>query len=203
MTIRPAVTLGTFGDFVVAPSSAKIAVVRQAIETYNRGYEPSRDFYKGWRDAFVEAVPTHDYQLRLHRAAAKAAEPRPQHYAHLTDGLMRWTARKNLTPSHREPAIWRHPSADVRVRIAAQLKDGPSNRELALYLKEAPLTKDAADAMLRILELTNPSVEHGVLDVRRAKLHRPRRNRSQHFDTWLTGEVGMFAAMWSTFTAAA
>lgn len=203
MTIRPSVSLGTFGDFVVASSSAKIAVVRGAVELYNRDYVPGRDFYKGWRDAFVEAVPARDYQLRLHRAAAHAAKPRPEHYAHLTAGLLQWSARKHLTPSSREPQIWQHAKVDVRVRIAAQLKDGPVSRDLALYLKETPLTKDAADAMLRILELTNPSVEHGVLDVRRAQLYRPRRNRSQHFDTWLTSEAGMFAAMWSTFSAVA
>ncbi|WP_269177530.1 hypothetical protein [Modestobacter sp. VKM Ac-2986] len=202
-TTRPAGTLGKFGDFVVAPSSAKIAVLRQAIALYNRDYGPGHDVYKGWRDAFVEAVPTQNDQLHLHRAAALATKPRLQHYAHLIDGLMRWTARKNLAPRYRESAVWGHPRADVRARIAALLKDGSDNREMATYLKEAPLTTDAAEAMLRILERTNPSLDHGVLDVRRAKLHRPQPIRSQHFDAWLTGEVAMFATMRSRLAAAA
>jgi hypothetical protein len=71
-----------------------------------------------------------------------------------------------------------------------------------LYLKQHPLTQDAANAGLRIIETQLAALLAGglpkVLDVRRAKLLPLQRNTNRRtLDAWLRGEAAGYAAHWA------
>ena len=194
-THRPTVSLSTFGEFVVAGSAAKALAVRSALELYGREYNPRLDFYRPWRDAVRLGLLTGDDELALRRAEAEAGPVQRKHFAELSSGWRSLRHRYALMAPNGGPRIWSHALCDVRARSHARLIDGDHTREVALYLKQPPLTRDAARAMAHILFETTPGA-YGVLDVRRAKLWKPQARNGAGFHAWLDGEASSFATMW-------
>ncbi len=193
--IRPTVSLSTFGEFVVAGSAAKALAVKSALELYGREYNPKLDFYRPWRDAVQLGLLTGDDELALRRADAGAGPVQRKHFEELSTGWRSLRQRYELAVAGQGPRIWSHALCDVRARPHARLIEGDRLRHVALYLKQPPLTRDAARAMAQILNQTVPGT-YGVLDVRRAKLWKPQARNSAGFYAWLDGEASSFATMW-------
>jgi len=97
--------------------------------------------------------------------------------------------------------VWSGTEFDVRVRPLAILDDRRVTRHVAFYLKQQPLTKDAANAMLRLLTLTEAG-DYAVLDVRRGRFFKPVKT-ARGFDAWLEGQAQSFATMWRHLREAA
>lgn len=192
---RPTVSLSTFGEFVVAGSAAKAVAVKSALDLYGREYNPKLDFYRPWRDAVQLGLLTGDDELALRRAEAEAGPVARRHFADLSAGWRMLRKRYNLLAPDRGAKVWSHALCDVRARPHARLLDGDHVRHVALYLKQPPLTRDAARAMTQILVETMPG-SYGVLDARRAKLWKPQARNGIGFHAWLDGEASSFATMW-------
>ena len=78
---------------------------------------------------------------------------------------------------------------------------------LKLWLKEQPLSKDAANACLRLLSRHMPSISPDgtpvVVDVRRERLYQPtKRPLKRGFDEWLESEADVMGSLWMRLSAA-
>jgi len=98
---------------------------------------------------------------------------------------------------------WITPDLTVTIRqhVGIWMPDG-SVSVVLLYLKQPPLTQDAANVGLRIIETQLAALLADglpkVLDVRRAKIFALRRNANRgNLDAWLRGEAAGYAAHWA------
>lgn len=198
---RPRVSLSTFAEFIVAPASRKIGTVQAAVEQYGKDYNPFHDFYRPWRDAAGFALASGHDSLALRRALAGARPVQLRHFRDLSEGWVTVRARSQLRPPTQASRVWSGAHLDIRMRPLAVWEDRTTLRHVAFYLKEPPLSKDGARAMLRLLALTEPG-DYAVLDVRRGRLIRPVATAAS-FDAWLEGEANSFATMWHHLRKAA
>lgn len=107
----PRISLSTFGEFVVAPTSGKIIAVQQAVVLYGRDYNPALDFYRPWREAATEALTFGDDALRLRRAESEAGGVAARHFRELTQGwlLLRAKHRIAVPTQVARNVVWRPP----------------------------------------------------------------------------------------------
>jgi hypothetical protein len=98
---------------------------------------------------------------------------------------------------------WRS-RADMERRDAHDRRHADQRK---LWLKEQELAPDAANAILRLLDLHMNELAAGgsplVVDVRREKVHRKtRRPMKLGFDHWMESEARGLAELWEKLTAA-
>lgn len=203
----PKVGLTTFASYLTASSSERIDCVREQIRIYGQPYQPGPAFYGDFVDAVRRArVTGADELVMRHAVAAQPVGPRKAHY----DQLARcWLA----IPELRLPltsvgaATWRtsHLTVSVRPDFAITGKDG-NVMVIKLWLKEAPLKRDAVRGCLwllnRHMEELSPGGTSLVVDVRREQVHRVGgRPFKRGFDAYLEAEAGAMAALWQRLAA--
>jgi hypothetical protein len=202
------ITLTTFAEYLTARSSARIDCVRQQIRTYDQDYHPGPSFYHDFVDAVVKGRRTGADHLILQTVAqAQRNGARRDHYATLAE---HWLAMPELhlplVTCGR--AVWTTPRLTVSVRPDFAVVDNAGNVFVVkLWLKEQELAADAANAILRLLDLhmdeLAPNGHPLVIDVRRERNHRKtRRPMKQGFDHWMASEARGLAELWDKLTAA-
>jgi hypothetical protein len=197
------ISLGGIADFVTAGSSQKLAVVRGLVDLYSADYHPSRDFYGDIRQAIDDGIILGDDRQRVTAAATECHSKRRAHYESVAAGWLGWRGRKNLE-RFADTAYWREQELTVRVSPRFRWRQ-TLNRDLVWpYFKDDELSRDAAQAAIRIMELACPA-EAGrpaVLDVRRGRLHRGRR-RDRDYDVLLRGQISALLRMYEALRPAA
>jgi hypothetical protein len=198
-----AISLGGIADFVTAGSSQKLAVVRGLVDLYSSPYHPSRDFYGDIRQAIDDGILLGDDRDRVNAAVAECNVKRRDHYEAVASGWRGWRGRKNLE-RFADTSYWHEQQLAVRVSPRFVWRQ-TLNRDLVWpYFKDDELTRDGAQAAIRIMEMACPS-EAGrpaILDVRRGRLHRARR-RDRDYDILLRGQVSALLQMYEALRPAA
>lgn len=203
----PKVGLTTFASYLTATSSERIDCVRQQIKIYGQNYQPGPAFYGDFVEAVRRGRVTGADELVLQRViAAQPDGPRKEHYGHLA---RHWLAlpelRLSIAPTG--GTIWRTPRLAVSIRPDFAVTETNSVvMVVKLWLKEQPLTRDAARGCLRLLTHHMAALSPGgtaiVVDVRREKVHRVgRRPFKRGFDAYLESEAEAMAALWQRLAA--
>lgn len=205
MTDPTAVTIsiGGLADFVTAGSSQKLAVVRGLVDLYGSPYHPSRDFYGDIRQAIDDGIVKNDDRRRVDAVVAECNPRRRGHYQAVADGWHSWHGRKNLE-RFVDTSHWHEQQLSVRVSPRFVWRRTLNQDVVWPYFKEAELSRDAAQAAIRIMELACPTDagQPAVLDVRRGRLHRARR-RDRDYDVLLRAEVSALLGMYASLRPAA
>lgn len=197
------ISIGGMADYATAGASQKLSVVRGLVDMYGAPYNPGRDFYRGIREAIDEGLVLGDDVRRVQAALADCYPKQRNNYEAIADGWQAWRGRKDLQ-RYADTTYWNEQGLTVRVSprfVHRQLR----RRDLIWpYFKSDELSRDGAQAAIRLMELTCPG-EAGtpaVLDVRRGRLHRPRR-RDRDYDTWLRCEVAGLMQMYESLSRGA
>lgn len=204
----PRITLTTFAEYLSARSSKRIDCIRDQIRTYQQDYHPGPSFYRDFVEAVVKGRRTGaDHLVVQGVAQAQHNITKRDHYTTLA---AHWLAMPKLhLPLVRcGSAAWITPRLTVGVRPDFAVSDGNGNVfVIKLWLKEQELAPDAANAILRLLDLHMNELASGgsplVVDVRREKVHRKtRRPMKLGFDHWMESEARGLAELWEKLTAA-
>jgi hypothetical protein len=197
------ISLGGIADFLTAGASQKIAVVRRLVDMYDAPYHPSRDFYRGIREAIDDGIMFDDDDVRVPRAVADSHPNRRDHYSAVAQGWRDWRRRKNIE-RFADTKYWNEQGLVVRVSPRLVHRQRYTHDLIWPYFKDGELSRDAAQATIRIMELTCSTDGHrpSALDVRRGRLHHPRR-RDRDYDTWLRAEVSGLLRMYNALRNAA
>ncbi|SDD85535.1 hypothetical protein [Actinokineospora iranica] len=123
-------------------------------------------------------------------------------FAEVTTGFLHWWRQTKATPIPTATTTLRVADLDVEVapHLGIRTRQG-AHHAVLLYLKEAPLPRDAANAALRLLQIRMSDLIPGatplVVDVRRAKEHRlPKNTNTTTLDAWLTAEASAYTSHW-------
>jgi hypothetical protein len=139
-----------------------------------------------------------------------AAQRNDARYAHYTDLAQHWLkiTKLRLPLVACNGAVWTTQRLVVSVRPDFALANADGEIPvLKLWLKEQPLSKDAANACLRLLTRHMPSISPGgtpvVVDVRRERIYQPtKRPLKRGFDEWLESEAEAMGSLWLRLSAA-
>jgi hypothetical protein len=151
------------------------------------------------RRALADPLP----EAALELAVAKVEEPTKRaHFVELRKGFLRWRAENGHSLVSVGTGSW--VGADACFEVAPQLGLRPAkgpNLAVQLYLKEPELRPDAAAVPLHmmrsVMDQVLPGGEPAILDVRRGRLLRPSRRRSEkRLDADVAGVVAHWSAIW-------
>ena len=95
--------------------------------------------------------------------------------------------------------IWHGPGLDVSVNPELRVSiNGQPEILLKFYFKAEPLSKRAADPMLRLIEQTyGKQTPAAILDVRRGKLYRGPTPKPADLDLLLSAEATAFSTVYA------
>jgi hypothetical protein len=197
------ISLGGLADFLTAGSSQKIGVVRTLVDLYAAPYNPGRDFYGKIRDAIDHGIIHGDDLRRVSEAVDDCHPKRRNNYEAVAQGWQGWRRRKELE-RFADTKYWHEQGLAVRVSPRFVHRQRRSVDLIWPYFKGEELSRDAAQAAIRIMELACPpdAGRPAVLDVRRGQIHQPRR-RDRDYDSWLRGEVSGLLRMYESIRRAA
>lgn len=201
MTIR--VSLPLFTDYANALGQDRMKIVqrqRRRIE----GLEQAYYFYGPVESSLRRAVASTDPAAELADLVDRAtSDVQRRHFGQLRDGMLGFQRRHraSLVPVQ-SGQVWSAPHLEVLIRQHLGLLIDGQAWVVLLYLKERELTQSAANGALWVLESEMESLLPGgramVLDVRRAKTWRLRRNANRPgLQGWLWGEAAAYASHWS------
>lgn len=195
---NPKIGLTSFIDYFVAQSPTKVSKVRAARRMMaGEGF----DHWLTFRRAAVESLVAGGDKAVLRACVAAAGGTRAaQTYSECGASLIRWIGRKSITASAlRTGRIWSGPGLDVSVNPELRISiDARLEMHLKLYFKAEPLSKRAADPMLRLIEQKYARrMPAAILDVRRRRLHSGPVANSTDLDLLLQAEARSFATIWA------
>lgn len=200
---RPKIGLGTFVDYLSSSPSQRLSCVQRHRETYAKPYVPGGDFYGEFVRAVQRGRKLGNDEMNIAAAVARQQSPRRSHYDEIGEAWLEWIAAEG-----RPEAVsvgrtsWSLDVIEVGIspEIALRRTDG-TVQVVKLWMKSPELTKEAANATLRLLTRHMPRLHEGgqpaVLDVRRKRLHVPsKRALRRNYDDWLETEAVGFALLW-------
>ena len=196
----PTLSLTSLVDIVSKSGTPKATAVRDTKAQLAVPYEPATDFYRGIREAIIEA---HQFALgkrHVTAAAAAASGRRIASYTAIATDYNGWWGRKAITWFAPPRASWGPVGSafDVTINPELGLDVNGTRHVIKLYFKNEPLAKNRVDIVTHLMHremgAANPGVEFSVLDVRRRRLHTivP----PAGLDALLTAELAYVAALW-------
>lgn len=200
------VSLTSFADFLFKTGKPQLTLVRQIFEQYKRGYSPSLDYYKSFRENVSAFVSGRIKMSELDTVLRSGAFPESKlrNYEALFRGFARFWARNFQEQAYVsiEPpkAVWTYAGVTVRVNPELVVAHGPYTYYIKLYNKKDPLKKKQLDVALHLMQMAigRPTAQPvvAVLDVRRGRLF-----EEVGFDRNLTflleAEALGFARLWA------
>lgn len=200
------VSLTSFADFLFKTGKPQLTLVRQIFEQYRRGYSPSLDYYKSFREGASALVAGRITMSELDSLLRDRAFPESKlrNYEALYRGFSRFWARNfqehayvSIDPPK---AAWTYAGVTVRVNPELVVVQGQYTYYIKLYNKKDPLKKKQLDVALHLMQLAigRPTAQPvvAILDVRRGRLF-----EEVGFDRNLTflleAEALGFARLWS------
>jgi hypothetical protein len=194
---NPKIGLTSFIDYFIAQSPTKVSKVRAARRMMaGEGF----DHWLMFRRAAIDSLVAGGDKAVIRACVSAAGGTRAaQTYSECGNSLIRWIGRKSITaaalPTGR---IWSGPGLDVSVNPELRISiDTRPEMHLKLYFKAEPLSKRAADPMLRLIEQKyGRRTPAAILDVRRRRLHSGPVGNSTDLDLLLQAEARSFATIW-------
>lgn len=199
------VGVGVFMDYVNATGAGRIGIIKQQME---RILDPTRLAwypYTAAERALRKSVASADRDSVLRQAIESAPAQMRVHYEEIVTGWIRWLDRhphSTLVPV--SAAKWECGGLTVSVRHHLGLRQRDDRVLVALlYMKQQPLTQTGANVGLRILQQTiddvRPGAEATVIDVRRSRMYRIRRNQQLGpLDDWIGSEAAGYLQHWNS-----
>jgi len=160
-------------------------------------------FYRPVIEAVQACVTDPDPAATLAAAVAGAElNGQARAFTEVAEGFLRWWRGRGATPVAVGSALLGFGSLDLAVSPHLAFEDRRGDEHVVLlYLKEAPLPRDAANAALRVLDRCMPELRPGarplVLDTRRGRELRLSRSVSvPKLDAWLAAEASAYLTHW-------
>lgn len=197
------VTALSFTEYVMSGQRGRINIVSEQRGMYLTDDPKVCGFYNPIRDAMRRAVNSTEPELELKKAILNANRTgQPRAFEEIADGFLPWLASFKATGVPVEPATYRVGDLTLKVRphLGLRKKDGTTFAVLA-HTKEVPLTREAANVGLRILQHTIsetlPGATPVVLDVRRGKAYQmPKRTNLAKLDVLIAAEAMGYVTHW-------
>ncbi|WP_308258607.1 hypothetical protein [Saccharothrix obliqua] len=197
------VTALSFTEYVMSGQRGRISIVSGQREVY-LGADPwVSGFYNPVRDAMRRAANSPDPEAELD-AAVRAATRNGQlrAFQEVRDGFVPWLRATRGTGVPVGSAKWASGELTLRVKphLGLRMPDG-STAVVLTYVKEPPLTQEAANVGLRILQQTLPGTLPGatplVLDARRGRAFRMgKRTNLAKLDALIAAEAAGYVVHW-------
>ncbi|MEO6089912.1 MAG: hypothetical protein ABIQ18_43070 [Umezawaea sp.] len=197
------VTALSFTEYVMSGQRGRISILGEQRAMYLAEDLRMCGFYNPVRDAMRRAVSSADPEGEM-RAAVLSANRNGQlrAFEELADGFLPWLRKARVTGVPVSAARWSAGDLTLKVRphLGLRMADGSLGAAL-VYVKEAPLTREAATVGLRILqqtmEETLPGGEPMVLDARRGKVFRlGKRTNIGKLDALIAAESAGYVMHW-------
>ncbi|NUT54112.1 MAG: hypothetical protein HOV94_43505 [Saccharothrix sp.] len=200
------VTALSFTEYVMSGQRGRINIVTDQRRIYLSTEQWVAGFYNPMRDAMRRAVNSPDPAAELDKAVeaahlrTRAGQARA--FEELREGFLPWLRSTRATGVPTAAARWRTGELALRVRphLGLRMPDG-SRAAVLVYVKEAPMTQEAADVGLRILQQTAADTLPGavplVLDARRGRAFRlSRRTNLAKLDALIAAEAAGYVVHW-------
>lgn len=200
------VTALSFTEYVMSGQRGRISIVSDQRRVYLSSDQWVAGFYNPMRDAMRRAANSPDPAAELEQAVESAySRPRagqPRAFEELREGFLPWLLATRATGVPTSAAVWQAGDLALRVRphLGLRLPDG-SRAAVLVYVKEVPMTQEAANTGLRILQQTVRDVLPGatplVLDARRGRAFRmSRRTNLAKLDALIAAEAAGYVVHW-------
>lgn len=198
------VTALSFTEYVMSGQRGRINIVSEQRGMYLTDDPKVCGFYNPIRDAMRRAVSSTEPELELKKAVMNANRTgQPRAFEEIADGFLPWLASFKATGVPVEAATYRVGDLTLKVRphLGLRKKDGTTYAVL-VHTKEAPLTREAANVGLRILQHTISDTLPGatplVLDARRGKAYQmPVRTNLGKLDVLIAAEAVGYVTHWN------
>ena len=197
----PEISLTTFTDFILKSGFTKITCVKNAKKQYQKGYDPSQDFWRTLRIAIVKMHQGNQSKSMLDQTLLNLKDKKKQTlYPKRVQEYKRWLGRKNIEWFHPPNAIWQHGDIHVRVNPEIGLIINGSHYAIKLYFKDDKLSQNRVDTILFMLKntlnLDNIGSNAGIMDIPRGRLITPTRE-IDNIEALLIGEASSFLEIWN------
>lgn len=197
------VTALSFTEYVMSGQRGRINIVSEQRGMYLTDDPKVCGFYNPIRDAMRRAVSSTEPELELKKAVINANRTgQPRAFEEIADGFLPWLAAFKATGVPVDPAVYRVGDLTLKVRphLGLRKRDGSAYAVL-VHTKEVPLTREAANVGLRILQHTIsdtlPDATPLVLDVRRGKAYQmPVRTNLAKLDVLIAAEAIGYVTHW-------
>jgi hypothetical protein len=197
------VTALSFTEYVMSGQRGRINIVSEQRGMYLASDTRVCGFYNPIRDAMRRAVNSTEPETELKKAIMNANRTgQPRAFEEIADGFLPWLAAFKATGVPVEGATYRAGELTLKVRphLGLRKKDGSAYAVL-VHTKEVPLTREAANVGLRILQHTVADTLPGaipmVLDARRGKAYQmPARTNLGKLDVLIAAEAMGYVTHW-------
>lgn len=199
------ISLPAFMDFVLASSTDRVTVVRNAKGQHAQGDNAATDFCAPLRESIIYAarqnLTSQETRVSLHKVPFHLNEHQAASCEECITGYEKWRARKQIAWNKNvasRKSIWKQ--GRLAIRIAPELhvvmKDLP--HIVQLYFREEILSTRRLRPIFHLLKnhaRKYPQAIVGVLDVRRGEFHTSRREVLDE-ELLLAGEAAAFQTIW-------
>jgi hypothetical protein len=193
----------SFVEYCGCRNSRRIDIVNEQRSIYLSEDGKFPGYYQPVRTAMRKACnstePAREFDLAIGKANLRGQE---RAFTQIKQGFLPWLRRQGASGVGVTGTAWSVGDLDLKVtpHLGLRLPDGTALAIFA-YLKEAALTRDAANVALRIMQRT---VEHSmpgavplVLDVRRGKGYAvPARGDLARLDALIAAEAAGYVVHW-------
>ncbi|MFD9738309.1 hypothetical protein [Umezawaea sp. NPDC059074] len=197
------VTALSFTEYVMSGQRGRITILTEQRAMYLAEDLRMCGFYNPVRDAMRRAVSSPTPELELRTAVMGAnRNGQPRAFEELAEGFLPWLRKTRPTGVPVSSARWTAGDLTLKVRphLGLRLPDGTTAAAL-VYVKEAPLSREAATVGLRILQQTMedtlPGGEPMVLDARRGQAFKlGKRTNLAKLDALIAAESAGYVTHW-------
>ncbi len=197
----PKISLNSFIDYFVAQTFSKPAKVRaaKAMMLAPPAKYAATDYWLPLRKAVEASFAAGGSKAQLDAAIAAITDSKKiQNYTACATALKKWFGNKSITASSCAAKTWKSGSLEVKVTPELIATINGTTYVLKLWFKAEPLSKLAANPMLRLIELTHGTLgSPALLDIRRGKLITGAVPKPADMDLVLASEALAYADLWT------
>jgi hypothetical protein len=197
-------------DYVLSPPRGRRDIIKSHLRRYMDADAKAYHYYNAILAAMPRAISSIDPIKVMDKCVAGARQAhQAHHYQEIATGFLHWKSRTKGTLVKVNMATWARGefTATLSRLIGLRQADG-SELVILPYLKVPPLTRDAADLILLIMDelmsTLRPGASAMILDVRRSQPYRLRKNTNRSdLKAQLIGEAAGYVAFWEAITSEA
>lgn len=204
MSNHVTISIPSFLDYMHSTPRTCMNIIKRQRAMYLDPSTGGWHFYGPFLAGMRRAANSTDPDQVVEAVVQRSRAAQQQHYRQLAEGFRHWWPTIQATGVRAPDGVWTNGELTVKVRQLLGLRRPAGSTEIVLpYLKEPELSRDTAELGLRILERMAETAASGVipvvLDVRRGKTFRLRRNTNRSdLDALLAGEAAKYVTLWRT-----
>ncbi|QRP45922.1 hypothetical protein [Amycolatopsis sp. FDAARGOS 1241] len=195
------ITLPTFVGYSASSGPSRSAFVRRQRRLYEDPARAAFNYYRRAANAVRCGRAARQDEVAMRSLVHHADDRTRPHYSAIAEGWLRYLGRRD--PKLVEVGRARVPLGELEVGVNPQLglrKSTGRRYATWLYFKEEPLSRDAAQLALWLLDRGLPQILPGaeplVVDVRRAKEFTLTPRDRERLRPWAHSEASAFMTLW-------